>query len=638
MRPSASIRTRLLLYMIAFLIAINLCFWIFYGFARNYLDDDLGEKLSGVSEFIASGIKGDYIIRLEPGDEKTRTFRNVQARLSRAKNAFNLNKVILVDAGRKTIADAGGELVIGDPVYILKAAGVEMEQALSKVATASPVYRGADGRLYKSGYAPVQTSEGKVVSVLVAEASAAFLGELETFRNLIFVVTAISFVAVLVLAFFLSRFVATPLMRLAAATRDIKEGKYSRADEKPRRDELGFLMSAFNEMAESIQSNEEKLRNLYKKEARAAEEVRLYAETILGSIATGIVSIDTEGKVAVCNAEACRIFDIEPKEIENQPFDRATALEAFRDILTGSLVEKKVIRESPMEYVNPSGRHFYLGVSCSASEAVNEGAIAANIVLTDHTELERLQDEIKRKETLAAIGELAAHVAHEVRNPLGSMKIYIDLLARRNISPDKRQEFLAKISSEISRLNSIIDEFLQYSAPSKTNRAEFKLVDLIRDAILFARKEDYLDNIVIKEKLGQYDRLKVAADRNQLMQLFLNLFINACEAMSSGGALEIGMRVRNSPGGGVQTGKIIDSAILPEEVIVDVKDSGIGMDSETIAKMFTPFFTTKVQGTGLGMPLAQRIVDNHGGRIEVVSSVNGGTTISVRLPIAAEQL
>jgi PAS domain S-box-containing protein len=603
---------------------VNVSFWVFYFVARQYLDEDLGAKLTGISRFIASGVKGDYLVRLEPGDEDTRTYRNLHAKLDEARKAFSLNDVLLVDLEKHAIIDAGRNLRIGDEVFLLETAGDEIAKALEGIASASVVYRGEDGKLYKSGYAPVRNSRGDVVCLLVAEASAAFLGELETFRNLIVFITLVSVSAVLVLSVLLSRFVASPILRLAAAARGIREGKYSVLSSPGGKDEIGYLVEAFNEMAESIRENEEKLKSLYKTEAERAGEARRYVETILGSIATGIVSVDGRGIVRVCNGEACRIFGVDASEVIGMHYLELDCLRPFRDLLEGSLSRGEVARERPLEYDNAEGRRFHLGVSVSPSNESREESIAGNMVLTDHSELVRLQEEVKQKATLAAVGELAAHVAHEVRNPLGSIKIYIDLLAREQTDEAKRNEFIAKISSEVSRLNGIVTSFLQYSSPLRLEFSEFTLADVIKDAVLFARREEHFDRIRIEERYGGLEDLRINADRNQLMQLFLNLIRNACEAITDGGQVEVAMKL-SGDAGREEPGK--------RAVVVSIRDTGQGIDPRTLSKIFTPFFTTKAHGTGLGLALAKRIVENHGGRVEIESNPGEGTTVFVTLPL-----
>jgi len=237
------------------------------------------------------------------------------------------------------------------------------------------------------------------------------------------------------------------------------------------------------------------------------------------------------------------------------------------------------------------------------------------MVITDNTVLVELQESVKRKETLAAVGELAAHVAHEVRNPLGSMRIYLDLMRRGGRLSAGEEQYLDKLSSELRRLEGIVDNFLRYSAPSRLFLSEFSLADLVEDTLAFAGERDEFSRLEVETNLRHRGDFRVRADKDQFRQMLLNLFLNAAEAMPEGGTISVTLE-RHDP-----------------TYTIRVSDTGCGMDEEVKEKIFQPFFTTKGNGTGLGMALVQRIVENHGGAIEIDSAPGKGTEVVLTFPL-----
>ncbi|MDH3216671.1 MAG: PAS domain-containing protein, partial [Candidatus Krumholzibacteria bacterium] len=446
------IRQRLVLTMAVVLVAINIVFWVFYYVSRENLEKDLDQRLVAVSRLIANDIRGEFLSALGPGSEESRTYRNLQAKLRDVRGIFDLHRMMIVDAERRLLVDAEGSHAIGEPVFLIESAAREMQSAMSGAAATTVVYRGAGGVLYKSGFAPIRSSTDHVSGVLVVEASAAFLKQLGIFRNVIILISLVSVLGVVLLGVLMSFSVVNPLIRLVQATEEIKDGRYPHV--RPAgSSEIRFLSDAMGRMAESIRSKEAKLTELYEGESRRAEDIERYAQSILAGIANGIVSLDARGVVVVCNAEAQRILAVHEDDVMGRRYSDLRVLSPLGEVLGASLNRGEIVRERRLEYTNARGERFDLNVSASPLRADRESAIAVTAVITDETELLGLQENVKRKETLAAIGQMAAYVAHEVRNPLGSMKIHMGLLSRRHLEPAKQAEYIDKITHEINRLN-----------------------------------------------------------------------------------------------------------------------------------------------------------------------------------------
>jgi len=225
---------------------------------------------------------------------------------------------------------------------------------------------------------------------------------------------------------------------------------------------------------------------------------------------------------------------------------------------------------------------------------------------------------MKQKEKWAAIGELSLNIAHEIRNPLASLKGSIEMLKEGSV-PDNQKERLMEIAlNEMNRLNRVITDFLTYSRPTP---AEFRMFDLHRlldeTLELLENVDQDRSNLSIRKEYG--GTLEVKADPQKLRQVFWNLGINAVEAMPGGGEL------------------VVSTRNAERLVEITFKDSGSGIDMEHIEKIFYPFFTTKEQGTGLGLAIAYRIVEEHNGILRVASNSGIGTTFEVILPGSYEK-
>ncbi|HET6612136.1 MAG TPA: ATP-binding protein [Kofleriaceae bacterium] len=238
----------------------------------------------------------------------------------------------------------------------------------------------------------------------------------------------------------------------------------------------------------------------------------------------------------------------------------------------------------------------------------------------------QVYERVKERDRLAAIGEMAAGLAHEIRNPLGAIKgaaqLLVDPDGRMTTEPTESAEFLAIIIEEVDRLNNVVTQFLDYARPDKGEppRGEIDLNDIVRRTAGLLDTYDRADNLDIQVTLDEL-LPPVAGDPEQLRQVFLNLGLNALQAMAKGGTLEIATTRRRRSRLGY--GSFAE---------VRFRDTGVGIPADTIKHLFIPFYTTKQRGTGLGLAICERIVTAHGGAIEVRSTPGRGSTFSVFIP------
>ncbi len=227
-----------------------------------------------------------------------------------------------------------------------------------------------------------------------------------------------------------------------------------------------------------------------------------------------------------------------------------------------------------------------------------------------------IEEQLRRADRLTALGELSAGMAHEIRNPLGSIRGTAEILKDAFDPTDRRYEFAQILIKEADRLNRVVQDFLAFARPAPVERGRFPIREALEEVILLTAQQAAKAGVVTAVE-GEGGA--VAADREQLKQAFLNLVLNAIQAMPQGGRLTMALE---STGG---------------EVLVRFTDTGQGIASAHLDRVFNPFFTTRPGGTGLGLAITHRIVQGNGGRLEVSSELGVGTTFTMALPRAAEE-
>ncbi len=250
----------------------------------------------------------------------------------------------------------------------------------------------------------------------------------------------------------------------------------------------------------------------------------------------------------------------------------------------------------------------------------DEPAGSQTIVVNVHdmTELKRIERQLRRGQRLAELGTVAAGVAHEVRNPLGGIRGASQLLAREAGKDDKLKGFLDVIVREVDRLDKTVEQLLDLARPAKIEKTATDVAEVVDRAL--AVLEPQLDEAGVRvKKIIPTRPENISADAAQLTQMFLNLFLNALQAMPDGGTLTVGIKQEF---GGVDA----------PAVVVEVKDTGHGMSLQTMERMFMPFYTSREKGSGLGLAISHKIVEEHGGSIDVSSEVGKGSTFVVSLP------
>ncbi|HEX7079058.1 MAG TPA: ATP-binding protein [Candidatus Eisenbacteria bacterium] len=368
---------------------------------------------------------------------------------------------------------------------------------------------------------------------------------------------------------------------------------------------------------------------------RALEETRAELSralfdtaTILENLSSGLASIDAEGVVRHWNRAAGEIVGLPPEQARGRHYVEALGpgLESFVARLRQTLETGVAVARHEATVTTRLGRTVPLGVSTSVlldSEGNRRGVIA---LFQDLSEVKALEERIRRGETLAAIGELSAGIAHEIRNCLNPIAGSVEVLQRELKVTGENARLLELIVRESERLDNFIRELLDYARerPLKTERVD--LGALLREIAEVARRHPSggtRKRVVVE---GDREAVWVQVDFEQMKQVLLNLLINALEAIDASGTVIVAA----APPGAVPRRRPGSKKL----VSVEIRDTGVGIPPEELSQVFEPFFSTKQGGTGLGLAIANRIVERHGGMLEIESRVGAGTTLRLWLPRA----
>ena len=351
-------------------------------------------------------------------------------------------------------------------------------------------------------------------------------------------------------------------------------------------------------------------------------------ESIINDSADVIFSLDMANRFRSWNQAAESVFGWRAEEILGKPF---TLIMPPELVQTGELerISREIDNEGHYNFetvrLSKDGRRVPVEVSVSLLRDPQGQPMGRSAILRNITERKRLEEEKLRAERLAVIGAMSARLAHEIRNPLSSITLNIDLvrdevdtLSKDKINAaDEARSLLQSINSEVRRIQRVTEDYLQFARMPKPWRELVSLNEVLAQGLTFM--ESLFSATQVKVRTDFDDALPpIEADEGQLWQAILNLVRNALEAMPHGGTLEVG------------------TARHGLSVILTVRDTGKGMTEQERQQLFKPFFSTKSSGTGLGLPLTQQIIAEHGGSIRCESAPNKGATFVIELPLPQE--
>ena len=350
----------------------------------------------------------------------------------------------------------------------------------------------------------------------------------------------------------------------------------------------------------------------YRAAKKSLQDTSAFANEVVSHLPVGLIATDRSGRITFFNATAEKITGLKKSLTQNKRPD--TFLPEKMCGLQESLDQGKTIIEKEMDCTFTG--EDAVPVSVSATHITNDQGdfVGTVLILRDLSELRRLQNEIQRQEKLAAMGGLAAGIAHEVRNPLSSIKALATFFAEQFAEGSEAREAAGVMVLEVDRLNRVITELLEFARPAELNREAIDIGLLLSRSIRLIQRDATNKNIDVKLHT-ENDIDPVWIDPDRLAQCLLNLYINAIQAMEDGGTLTVKCAVDRA-----------------KNVSITVSDSGRGIAPEHLSKIFDPYFTTKKKGTGLGLAIVHKIIEAHQGHIEVNSTIGEGTSFLMMIP------
>ncbi|MEE4167148.1 MAG: ATP-binding protein, partial [Desulfocapsaceae bacterium] len=338
--------------------------------------------------------------------------------------------------------------------------------------------------------------------------------------------------------------------------------------------------------------------------------ITAFTDLLVASMPLGIVALDADGIIKTCNSSASKMLDLDHRAV-GKHYSNAFPENLIQQFAV--LISRKTVMSETDIVIEKPGvpRNFH--IMCVPLFPADETDSGQMLLIQDMTTQKNLESELRRNERHTALGKMAAGVAHELRNPLSSIKGLALLLKSKTEQQSPDSEAAEILISEVERLDRSISELLDYSRPEHLRFAEIELLLPITKAIRLIRSDAAAEQINIIEAYEDENQL-IKGDPDKLTQLFLNLFLNSLQAMTSGGTLRV---ATNREGG---------------KFIITVDDSGAGIDEKVREKIFDPYFTTKNEGTGLGLSLCAKIVEDHQGTISIVDRNGSGTRVTITLP------
>lgn len=480
----------------------------------------------------------------------------------------------------------------------------------------------------KSGWTVAAAGEKKLLA-----------GELVDAQKYSILVAIISLILSMQATILIAHHLSRPVRYLAEQCNQMSAGDLETQLEMDRTDEIGMLAESFNQMIRRLQEN-----------ARKLLEAKQFNEDVLRSLTTGVLVMGQDGTVLNQNEAAVRLLDPSLKE---QGSGRAF-MALLYDQLTGLLETSGRFDQVYVLQKEPSDDKRYYATT--AAPLINSGGEMTGAIFSfaDITERKRVEMRMERVNRMAYVGQLASGLAHEIRNPLAGMKTSIQVLKRRLVSVEEDRNGLLfdNVVHEIDRMNKLVSELLDFAKPHHPDLKRLSLTQVVQRSLsLIVPSAEAQGVRLVFEPEGA--DVEIMADENQTEQIILNVLTNAINASSAEDAIKLRIISHQGMGAGADIGTGMGAGEVEAAglgigggagriagrsmVYMVVEDEGRGIAASDLEKVFDPFFTTHATGTGLGLPVVQKLMTDMGGEIELISEEGVGTTVILKFPAAQRE-
>ncbi len=355
----------------------------------------------------------------------------------------------------------------------------------------------------------------------------------------------------------------------------------------------------------------------YRLARMSLSRIKAFSDNIVENMPVGLLFIGENRRIIAMNNASERMLRITFQESVNEPAPTVLPPQVNELLESAQGSPTVIVKEID---VPVQGRNMLFEASASLLKGDNDEIMGFIILLRDITELQHLKKEVLRKERLASLGSLAAGVAHEIRNPLGSIKGFATYFKERykDVPEDRRTADI--MIKEVERLNRVIGQLLEFARPMSLTQKQVDLKDTVKHSVEMIRGQARAKGIEVVADNGTEEGFYAAVDQDKIAQVLLNVYLNALDAMDEGGRLSIA----------------IGKDELNAGIVVSISDTGHGISAEDLSRVFDPYFTTKQSGTGLGLAIVRKIMEAHAGTVKIESRKDEGTTVSLTLPCAGK--
>ena len=395
-------------------------------------------------------------------------------------------------------------------------------------------------------------------------------------------------------------------------------------------------MEAFNEVTAQLQNSYDELQGRVKKldlelsdkndelkkNLAEKERVKNYLNDILESQTNGVLVVDRTGNITTCNKTTGTITGIKPQSCLGKSLNEVFPL--YESLVAQLAKSRGETISQDKDISNVNGGILHIRISASPVWDNHGGQIGTILILQDMTEFRRMEELAQRNQRLREMGEMAAGIAHEIRNPLASIELFASLLKKDLEGDSEKENLVHHIRAGVQNMDRIISTLLLFAKSAQPSRQQCDINLLLTECLEGINSIIVPENINVIRKSGP-GTLLANGDRELLRQVFPNLINNAIQAMPDGGELNLITKkssVHNSKNGSTER----------QYISVIITDNGIGMSTDNLAKVFNPFFTTKDKGTGLGLAISHNIIKAHQGTIDAASEEGKGTSFTVKIP------
>ncbi|HDZ24614.1 MAG TPA: PAS domain-containing protein [Desulfobacteraceae bacterium] len=359
------------------------------------------------------------------------------------------------------------------------------------------------------------------------------------------------------------------------------------------------------------------LTQAYRTAKKTLTRVKAFSDSVVENMPIGLLFIDGNGRIVSFNQTAENIMEVSSAEVLGRNDDEVLPHE-LEALVVQCKSDKRII-EKEIDCPLENGRVVPMDIIVSPLEGDDDTFLGYIVLFRDLSEIHALKSEVERSRRLASLGKLAAGIAHEIRNPLSSIKGFATYFKERYRDVPTDQETADIMIQEVERLNRVIGQLLEFARPVSIEKKPTDIMALIQQSLKLV-EGDALQRKIRVELEGPPQGIRVTLDPDRIKQVLLNLYLNALEAMGEGGILAVSV--------GQKQANMIE---------IEVRDTGEGISKEDLAHVFDPYFTRKPSGTGLGLAIVHKIMESHGGEVHVESAPGKGTTVKLSFPVEGEQ-